>query len=141
MYARPSTIFPFSTGNFLFGQICSRKIRIFGLNWSLLPILIRICRIQWWYSLFCFRLETPSLGKFGPKNQIVSLSWILKPRQIYKCRFQWWCSLFFVLYRKHLLRENTDQKLLRIWTLSSHPVTLSGSDPFWCTKVNCLKTF
>ena len=48
-----------------------------SLDWSrsaiaprnLVPRLIRICRIQWCYSLFCFWVEIPFLGKFGPKNQ------------------------------------------------------------------------
>ena len=44
-----------------FKFICSGK--------NLLPRLIRICRTQWWCSLHLFRLETPFLGKFGPKNE------------------------------------------------------------------------
>ena len=32
--------------------------------------LIRICKTQWWCSFFfCFGLEIPFLGKFGPKKQ------------------------------------------------------------------------
>ena len=55
--------FPFCLVNIV------QKIKIVSLGWNLLPGLPRICRIQWWYSLFCFRLETPFLSKFGPKNQ------------------------------------------------------------------------
>ena len=61
--------FLFSTGNTLFGQICSKKIKIFNLRWKLILRLIPICRIQWWCSLFLFAIEMPFLGKFGPKCQ------------------------------------------------------------------------
>ena len=72
-----------------------RKIKIFSLSWNLVPSLIWICRVQWWCSFFCFRLETPSSGKFGPTNQNCQFKlkfgiYIL----IRICRFQWWCSLF-----------------------------------------------
>ena len=37
---------------------------------SLLSLkLIRICRIQWWSSLFLFWTGNTFLGKFGPKSQ------------------------------------------------------------------------
>ena len=53
----------------------------------MVPRLLRICRIQWSCSLFCFRLEILFFGKFGPKNQncvvqnikIVCLNWNLLP--------------------------------------------------------------
>ena len=35
----------------------------------MVPRLIWICRIQWWYSLFCFRTEKTFWGKSSPKNQ------------------------------------------------------------------------
>ena len=47
----------------------ARKNKIVSLSWNLVPILIRICGIQWWCSLFCLRSEIPFLGKFDPKYQ------------------------------------------------------------------------
>ena len=46
-----------------------QKMKIVSLGWNLVSRLIRICITQWWCSLFCFRPETPFLGKFGPKKQ------------------------------------------------------------------------
>ena len=51
-----------------FGANLIQKIKIVSLNWKLVRKLIWICRIQWWYSFFCFRLETLFFGKLGPKN-------------------------------------------------------------------------
>ena len=46
------------------------KIKIVSLRSNLISILIRICRIQWWCSLFFrFQPEVLFLGKFGPKIQ------------------------------------------------------------------------
>ena len=103
-----------------------QKLNIVSLSWNLVSILIRICRIQFCLHCLYFRMETPFLGRFGPKNQncqfklkfgtytnsnmqnsavqkikIVRLSWNLVPRLIWTCRTQWWCSLFSVLYWKH----------------------------------------
>ena len=46
-----------------------QKIKVVTLSWNLLLLLIWICRIQWWCSLFRCYSEIPFLGKFGPKNQ------------------------------------------------------------------------
>ena len=47
-----------------------QKIKIVSLRLNLISMLIWVCRIQWWCSLF-FRFwpEVLFLGKFGPKNQ------------------------------------------------------------------------
>ena len=52
-----------------FFQNLFRKIKIVSWSRNLVHKLIRISRIQWWCSLFCFRPEILFLGKFGPKNQ------------------------------------------------------------------------
>ena len=44
-------------------------MKVFCLRWNLIPRLIRIYRIRWWWSLFLFRPEVLSLGKFCPKNE------------------------------------------------------------------------
>ena len=55
-------IYPFWVNQF-------QKIKIVTLSWNLVHKLIHLHRIQWWYSLSCFRPETPFfLGKFGSKN-------------------------------------------------------------------------
>ena len=46
-----------------------QKIEIASSRWNSRLKLIQICRIQCWCSHFCYWVEIPSLGKFGPKNQ------------------------------------------------------------------------
>ena len=46
-----------------------QKNNIISLSWNLLPMLIPVCRIQWWRWLFLIKLEILFLGKFGPKNE------------------------------------------------------------------------
>ena len=53
----------------LFGANLVQKIKIVTLCSNLVPTLIRICRTHWCDSLFCFWVEIPFLGKFGPKSQ------------------------------------------------------------------------
>ena len=63
-------LFTFSVFNrkYPFWVSLVQKLKIVSFSWNLVPGLIRICKIQWWYSFF-FRPEIPFLGKFGPKNQ------------------------------------------------------------------------
>ena len=46
-----------------------QKVKIMSWSRNLVAGLIRICRIQWYCSLFLFLVEIPFLDKFGPKNQ------------------------------------------------------------------------
>ena len=39
-----------------------QKVKIISWIWNLVARLIRICRIQWCCSLFCFSVEIPFLG-------------------------------------------------------------------------------
>ena len=71
-----------------------QKIKIFSLGRNLVPRLIQICRIQWWCSLFCLRLEIPFLVKCGLKFKIFSLNWNLVSQTIWICKIPWWCSPF-----------------------------------------------
>ena len=72
-----------------------QKVKIISLSWNLVPRLIRICRIQWWCSLFLFLTGNTLFGQiFG---QIVSLRWNLVASLIRICRIQWCCSLFLFL--------------------------------------------
>ena len=70
--------------------------------------LIRMCRIQWWCSLFHFPPEIPILVKFGTKFKIVGLNWNLVPRPIWICKNQWRC--FFVFLSKLLFLGKFDPK-------------------------------
>ena len=106
-----SAIFPFSTKNSLFGEILFNKIKLISLNWNLVSRLIRICIIQWWCSLFCFRPEIPFLGKSVRKIIFVSLIWNLVTSLIRICRIQWCCSLF-LFYAGNIL-------FVRIWFKTS----------------------
>ena len=45
-----------------------QKIEIISLSSSLVPRLIRICRIQWWCSLFPFSIGNSLLGQIWSKN-------------------------------------------------------------------------
>ena len=53
----------------LFWANLVQKIKMISFSWNFVPRLIRECRIQWWYSLSCFKLETIFLGQFGSTNQ------------------------------------------------------------------------
>ena len=63
------SLFLFLSGIALFGQICSKK--------SKLSLYAKIWYLDWYEYVefndaiffFCFRLEIPFLGKFGPKGQ------------------------------------------------------------------------
>ena len=45
-----------------------QKIKIVSLSWNLEVTLIRICRIQWWYSLFSFLTGDTLFGQTWSKN-------------------------------------------------------------------------
>ena len=64
-------------------------------SWNLVPRLIRICRTQWWYSIFSvLDRKYPFWLNFVQKIKIVCLSWNLVSRLSRACKIQWWCSLF-----------------------------------------------
>ena len=46
-----------------------QRIKIVILSWNLVPRLIRICIIQWRWSLFLFSIRYMLLGKFGQAIQ------------------------------------------------------------------------
>ena len=45
-----------------------QKIKIFSLSWNLVLMLI-VCKIQWWCSLFLFSTRNTLFGQICPKNQ------------------------------------------------------------------------
>ena len=86
-----------------------QKIKIVSLSWNLGPLLIRICTIQWLCSLFCFRPQTPFLGKFGPKSKSCQ----------FKLKFGTWTN-------------SNMQNSMVVFTFS----VSDKKHPFWSTKVN-----
>ena len=88
---------------FVFDQKCPlganlvQKVKIISLGWNLVPTLIRICKFQWWCSLFSFPIRNALCFENLVQNvKIVSLRVNLLARLIQMCRFQWCCS--FVLF-------------------------------------------
>ena len=84
-------IFLFSVSNQKYSFLAKfHKLIITSLSWNLIPRLIRICRIQWWCSLFLTRSILFQANLFH-KNKIVCL----EPRLI-RIRRIWYCfSSFF----------------------------------------------
>ena len=61
----------------------AQKIKIVTLSWTLVPMLVWICKSQWWCSLWRFSIKNTFLGtNLVQKTKIVSLSWNLVPRLI-----------------------------------------------------------
>ena len=74
------------------------KIKIVKFSWNWVSTLIRIYRIQSWFSFFCLKPDVPFLGKFSLNNKILNLSWNLVLRLIRIWRIQWWCLFFFCFW-------------------------------------------
>ena len=45
-----------------------QSIKIISWSWNSVPILIRICKIQWWYSLFLFMIRRTLFGQIWSKK-------------------------------------------------------------------------
>ena len=45
-----------------------QKVKIISLSWNLVPRLIRICKIQWWCSLFLFLTGNTLFGTIWSKK-------------------------------------------------------------------------
>ena len=72
-----------------------QKIKIVTLSWTLIPILVWICKSQWWCSLWRFSTENTFLGtNLVQKTKIFSLSWNLVPRLVRTCTVHWLYLLF-----------------------------------------------
>ena len=82
------------------------KIKFVSLSWNLVPRLIRICVIQWRWSLFLFSTENILFGQIWTnKSKSFILSWNLVPWLIRICLIQWWCSLFPLWIRNILFGQ------------------------------------
>ena len=66
-----------------------QKVRIVSLSRNWTPMLIWICKIQWWCSFFQFSTKNSFSGEnLVQKIKTVSLSWNLVPRLIQICATQ-----------------------------------------------------
>ena len=94
------------------------NLTILCLKWNFVPKLIRLCRIQRWYSLlFTFDRKYPFLfffagGEGGGRGgiKIVFWFWNLEPRLIRICRIRWLFSFFTFLDWKYFSWVKLDQK-------------------------------
>ena len=108
------------------------------LSQNLAPTLTRICRIQWWSSLFLLSTANTHFGQtWSKKIKIVSLSWNLVLRVIRICRIQWWCLLFLFYTGNTLFRKTWSRKLkliIEIWHLDLFKYEEFSGDVhfFWC---------
>ena len=50
-----------------------QKVKIISLSWNLVPRLIRVCRIQWWYSLFLFLIGNTLVRQIWSKKSKLSV--------------------------------------------------------------------
>ena len=88
------SLFSFSVGNTLFGQIWSKKIKIVSFE-TWYHAKFEYAEFNDALHFFCFGPEIPFWSKSGrKKKKIVSLRWNLILRLIWICKIQWWCSLF-----------------------------------------------
>ena len=72
-----------------------QKTEIVCWSLNLEPRLIRICRIQQWFSFFYFLgWNYPFWVKMIQKFKIVILGWNIVPRLFQICQIWWSCSLF-----------------------------------------------
>ena len=115
--------FSFFHWKYLFLARLVHKIKIVKFSWNWVSTLIRICRIQSWFSFFCLKPDVPFLGKFSLNNKILNLTWNLVLRLIRIWRIQWWCLFFFqFLTRSILFLVNLFQKIkLACWSWNLEP--------------------
>ena len=75
-----------------------QKFKIVSSSWNLVSKLIRICRIQWWCSLFLPGNGNTVFRQIWPKNQDYQFKLKFGLRLTNLCRIQWRCPLFpFIL--------------------------------------------
>ena len=108
-----------------------QKVRIVSLSRNLTPMLIWICKIQWWCSFFQFSTKNYfSGGNLVQKIKTVSLSRNLVSTLIRICATQRWCWRFLfstknVLFGKILfwktkivsLSWNLVLRLILVWRI------------------------
>ena len=88
------SLFSFSTGNNLFGQVWSKKLKLLVYTESWYLDQFEYAKFRDGVHFFYFQLEIPFLGKFGPKTQNCQFRLKFGTRLIQVCRIQWRCLLF-----------------------------------------------
>ena len=98
MVARRSAIFPFSTGNYFFGQIWSKNQNCqFKLKFgALINSYMLSSMVMFTFSIFDWK--TAFWANLVKKMKIVKIIWNLVPRLIRICRIQW-CGVHFIYFR------------------------------------------
>ena len=72
--------------------ILLQETKIGYWSWNLEPRLIRICRIRWWLSFYCFLDWKHTFWiNLVRKFKHVSLSWNSTPSLFRIWKVQWWC--------------------------------------------------
>ena len=77
----------------------------------MVPTLIRICRIQWWRSLFLFLMGNTFLSKFGPKNQNFQFKLQFGSKGNFNMKNSMVVFNFSLLNQKYSFRENLVPKI------------------------------
>ena len=89
-----------------------QKIKIVSLNWNLVLILI-ICKIQWWCSLFPFSTKNTFFWtNLVQKIKIFSLSWNAVLKLIR--RIQWWRLVFSIFDQNNSFLGQISSKKIKI---------------------------
>ena len=100
------TIFTIFNQKYPFWVNLVQNIKTVIFWWNLVAKLIRLCKIQWWCSLFQSMTGNTLLFVTGntffrqiwsSTFKIVRLSWNLVLRLIQVCKTQWLCLLYFCL--------------------------------------------
>ena len=101
-----------SERKYLFWANLVQNIKIVSLSWDLVPSLIRICRIQWQWSLFPFLAGNTNFGQtWSKKSNQISLHLNLGPKLIQISWIQWRSSRFFVFDWNSPFWANLVQKM------------------------------
>ena len=88
------SLFLFSTRNTLYGQIWSKRMKLFFLGWNL------VCRLIHLFTFSVFDQKPPFWINFFQNIKMISLSWSLVPKLTHSC------PLFHIWVTKkiHILR-------------------------------------
>ena len=132
---------------YLFWVNLVQKVKIISWRRNLVARLIRICRIQWYCSVFIFWVEIPFLGKFGQKNQNCHFKLKIGTYNNSNMQNSMVLFIFFVFDRKYPFGANLVKKVKIIsWSRNLVPTIirtcriqwccslflfLSGNTPFW----------
>ena len=123
---------------YLFWANLVQKVKIISWSQNLVARLIRICRIQWYYSLFCFWVEIPFLGKFGPKSQNCHFKLKIGTYNNSNMLNSMVMYIFFVFDQKYPFGANLVRKVKIIsWSWNLVPRIIRTCRIQWCCSLFC----